>query len=74
MAKTRKDHTREQRIENEIVVDAYGPEERALGWYYYLEDKIHFPFQAKWWVSCAKLLQLPLVTRPYRKHTSGLRC
>jgi hypothetical protein len=47
MAKTRKNHPREQRIENEIVVDAYGPEERAMGWYYYLEDKIHFPFQAK---------------------------
>jgi hypothetical protein len=31
---------------NEIVVDAYGPEERAMGWYYYLEDKIHFPFRA----------------------------
>jgi Calcium binding len=47
MPKTRKNHGREERIENEIVVDAYGPEERAMGWYYYLEDKIHFPFQAK---------------------------
>jgi hypothetical protein len=47
MTKTRKNHAREERIENEIVVDAYGPEERAMGWYYYLEDKIHFPFQAK---------------------------
>jgi hypothetical protein len=28
-------------------VDAYGPEEQALGWYYYLENKICFPFQAK---------------------------
>jgi hypothetical protein len=28
-------------------VDAYGPEEQAMGWYYYLENKIHFPFQAK---------------------------
>jgi Calcium binding len=32
-------------------VDAYGPEEQAMGWYYYLEDKIHFPFQAKCIVS-----------------------
>lgn len=47
MARTKKNHTREERIENEIVVDAYGSEERAMGWYYYLEDKIHFPFQAK---------------------------
>ena len=27
--------------------NAYGPEEQALGWYYYLQDKIRFPFQAK---------------------------
>jgi hypothetical protein len=26
------------------VVDAYGPEEQAMGWYYYLEDKIRSPF------------------------------
>jgi Calcium binding len=47
VAKPRKNSTREQRIEDEIVVDAYGPEERAMGWYYYLEDKIHFPFRAQ---------------------------
>lgn len=35
--------TRERRIEDEIVVDAYGPEERALGWYYYLQDRLTFP-------------------------------
>ena len=28
----------------EIVVDAYNEQERALGWYYYLEDKLNFPF------------------------------
>ena len=37
---------REQRIEMEIVVDAYGEEERAMGWYYYLEEKLKFPFAA----------------------------
>ncbi len=47
MAKSKKDPAREERISNEAVVDAYGPEERALGWYYYLENKIRFPFQAK---------------------------
>ena len=26
---------------------SYGPKEQALGFYYYLEDKIHFPFQAQ---------------------------
>ena len=30
----------------EIIVDANGPEEQAMGWYYYLEDKLHFPFTA----------------------------
>ena len=28
----------------EIVVDAHDEEERAMGWYYYLEDKLNFPF------------------------------
>lgn len=37
---------REERIVMEIVVDAYGPEEQALGWYYYLDDKLTFPFIA----------------------------
>ena len=47
MGKRKRDLTREDRIQNEVIVDAYGPEEQALGWYYYLEDKIRFPFQAK---------------------------
>jgi hypothetical protein len=38
---------RERRIVQEITVDAYGPEERAMGWYYYLEEKLRFPFTAK---------------------------
>jgi hypothetical protein len=40
------DKEREERIEMEIVVDAYGSEERAMGWYYYLEEKLTFPFTA----------------------------
>src|SRR3954453_2646164 len=35
---------REQRIEMEIIVDANGPEEQALGWYNYLEENLQFPF------------------------------
>ena len=46
MAKRRKDPVREDRIENEAIVDAR-PEEQAMGWYYYLESKIRFPFPAK---------------------------
>jgi Calcium binding len=47
MKKPAKDPIREDRIHNEAIVDAYGPEEQAMGWYYYLENKIRFPFQAK---------------------------
>jgi Calcium binding len=47
MAKPKKDPLREDRIHNEVIVDTYGPEEQALGWYYYLENKMRFPFQAK---------------------------
>lgn len=42
------DEYREDRIVMQVVVDAYNSEERALGWYYYLEGKIDFPFQARW--------------------------
>jgi len=38
---------REDRIHNEAIVDANGPEEQVMGWYYYLDDKIRFPFQAQ---------------------------
>jgi Calcium binding len=47
MAKVKEDPEREERIAMEAVVDAYGPEERAMGWFYYLQDKMQFPFQAK---------------------------
>lgn len=37
---------REARIHDEITVDAYGDEEVTSSWYYYLEDKLNFPFLA----------------------------
>jgi hypothetical protein len=51
MAKPKKDPFREDRIHNEVIVDTYGPEEQALGWYYYLENKMRFPFQARCFVA-----------------------
>lgn len=42
-----KDEAREQRITWEITVDAYDEEERGMGWYYYLEGRLRFPFQAR---------------------------
>ncbi len=45
MAKA-KSQEREDRIHMEIVVDANGPEEVAMSWYYYLDDVMKFPFTA----------------------------
>lgn len=42
----RREPAREARISDEIVVDAYGAEEQALSWYYYLEEQLTFPFTA----------------------------
>jgi hypothetical protein len=41
-----RDAERDERITMEIVVDAYGAEEQAMGWYYYLQDTLQFPFTA----------------------------
>jgi hypothetical protein len=41
------DKAREKRITMEIVVDAYTENERAMGWYYYLEGMLQFPFRAR---------------------------
>jgi len=42
-----KDNVREERVVMEAIVDAYGSEERAMGWYYYLDNKLKFPFKAR---------------------------
>jgi hypothetical protein len=47
MKKPKKDPVREDRIHNEAIADANGPEEQVMGWCYYLDDKIRFPFRAK---------------------------
>ncbi len=46
MKKPKRDPLREDRIENEAIVDA-SPDEQALSWHYYLESKISFPLRAK---------------------------
>lgn len=46
MARPPRDEEREERIHNEIIVDAYGPEEQAIGWYTHLGDMLAFPFRA----------------------------
>ena len=47
MAKVKRSAEREERIRMEIVVDAHDPDERAMGWYYYLEQTLAMPFTAK---------------------------
>jgi len=59
VSKPKRDPIREDLIHNQAIVDAYGPEEQAMGWYYYLDDKIRFPIQAK----CIA----PKVVSPLRK-------
>ena len=57
--KPKQEPKREKRIAMEIIVDCYDRHEVAMGWYYYLDDKIRFPFQAK----CIA----PKVVSPLRK-------
>ena len=57
MAKIRNDPDREHRITMEVVVDAYDEWERAMGWYYYLDGHLKFPFKAK---CIAKRITSPL--------------
>ncbi|CAK0751832.1 Calcium-binding protein [Gammaproteobacteria bacterium] len=47
MAKRAKDAEREERITMEIIVDCYNEDEQVMGWYYYLQDNLQFPFTAK---------------------------
>jgi hypothetical protein len=46
MKKRQQNPAREERIHEEIIVDANGAEEQAMGWYYYLEKMLGFPFRA----------------------------
>jgi len=47
MTQIKENKEREKRIDMEIVVDAYNEMERAMGWYYYLQDALKFPFKAR---------------------------
>lgn len=47
MTRLKENKARERRIEMEIVIDAYNAMERAMSWYYYLEEGLKFPFKAR---------------------------
>jgi hypothetical protein len=65
-AKRKEEPAREKRISMEIVVDAYDAWEQALGWYYYLQDTLCFPFPAKCISSQVPgFLDLPIILLPY---------
>jgi Calcium binding len=46
VAKSTQDAERDERITMEIVVDCYDESEQMMGWYYYLDDTMLFPFTA----------------------------
>ena len=47
MAKRKTDKSREERIDEKIIVDCYGEAERAMGWYYYLECCLKVAFNCQ---------------------------
>jgi hypothetical protein len=59
MGKIKEDKSREDRIMNEITVDAYDAEERKMGWEAYLDDTLNFPFKAK----CVKEIIISPLTK-----------
>jgi hypothetical protein len=44
MAQRPRDDEREARIRDEIIADAYGPEEQASSWHISLDETLSFPF------------------------------
>jgi len=47
MAQVQEDKDRERRIDMEILVDNYEEDTFYLSWYYYLQNKMKFPFKAR---------------------------
>ena len=48
------DSAREDRITMDILVDIYDDYEIPMGWYYYLERTLNFPFPALWQIASKK--------------------
>ena len=42
-----KNETYDQLLYDEILVDAYGEEEKAMSWFTYADEVMQFPFKAK---------------------------
>jgi hypothetical protein len=72
MAKVKRNKQRERRIQQEIVVDAHNAEEQAMGWYYYLEEHLRFPFRAKG-VASRAISPLCVASARMREHSNEFR-
>jgi hypothetical protein len=59
MGKIKENESREDRIMNEIIADAYDTEDRIMGWQAYLDDALKFPFKAK----CIKEITISPLTK-----------
>lgn len=46
MTRRRRDDDFDQRLADEIITDA-NPDELGMSWYYYLDDRLRFPFKAR---------------------------
>jgi hypothetical protein len=47
MKRVEENKAHEERIANEVTVDAYGSEEVMVGWLTYLQDNLACPFEAE---------------------------
>jgi Calcium binding len=47
MTRQSEDEEREERIYMEIIVDAYGPEKQAMGWYTFHSDTLQFSLDSR---------------------------
>jgi len=68
MTRVDRDEKREDRIRMEVVVDAYTAHEQALGWYYYLEDKMDVPFEAR----CIEVREVSLLEEGETVRVEGM--
>ncbi|MGH7629091.1 MAG: calcium-binding protein [Gemmatimonadales bacterium] len=68
MCSARRSPARERRIANEIIVDAYTESERAMGWYHYLDNQLHFPFPAR----CISVRSISPLEREERVRVVGM--
>ena len=68
MASKKIEPKREARIVDEIIVDAYTDDERAMSWYYHLEGELRFPFESE----CVKQWPISPLRKGEKIHITAL--